>query len=372
MSKQRLGNYIEEYSVKNKEDLGYPVYSVTNSQGFCTEYFSKDVSGKDKTKYKIVPYGYFAYNPSRINVGSIDWQGCEENVIVSPLYVVFKCNEHLLPEYLKIFLRSNQGLRMINNSVSGSVRNNLRFKVLSEFELNIGSLEEQKSVINDLDRIQRVIDNDYRLLALYDELTKARFVEMFGDLIVNSKRWEILPFTEIAKIDTNMIHDFSDYQDYPHIGIDSIEKETGILSGYRTVKEDGVISGKYLFTPEHIIYSKIRPNLNKVALPDFTGVCSADAYPILVDKNKCNREYLTYVLRSDAFLDYILVFSNRTNLPKVNKKQVESFRCPVPPIELQDRFRAFIKQVDKSKLIIKKRIEKYIELKEKMIERFYG
>ena len=97
---------------------------------------------------------------------------------------------------------------------------------------------------------------------------------MFGDLVKNTKNWKIKNFTKCAEIDTNMVKDFEKYADYPHIGIDSIEKETGILSGYRTVKEDNVISGKYLFTPEHIIYSKIRPNLNKVAMPNFEGLCS--------------------------------------------------------------------------------------------------
>ena len=113
-----------------------------------------------------------------------------------------------------------------------------------------------------------------------------------------------------------------------------------------------MISGKYLFTPNHIIYSKIRPNLNKVAMPDFEGLCSADAYPILVKDNVCTREYFGYVLRSDFFLDYILAFSNRTNLPKVNKNQVEGFRLPLPDYCVQEEFSYFVKQVDKSKVIV--------------------
>ena len=161
--------------------------------------------------------------------------------------------------------------------------------------------------------------------------------------------WKVVGFTDCAVIDTNMIHDFEKYKDYPHIGIDCIEKETGKLLSYKTVAEDGVISGKYLFTEEHIIYSKIRPNLNKVAMPGFKGVCSADAYPILAKSDVCVREYLAYTLRSRYFLDYILTFSNRTNLPKVNKKQVEGFALPLPPMELQKRFSTFVKQVDKSK-----------------------
>lgn len=174
---------------------------------------------------------------------------------------------------------------------------------------------------------------------------------MFGDIKSNDKEWKIVDFKASAKIDTNMIHDFREYENYPHIGIDSIEKETGKLVGYRTIAEDGVISGKYLFTPKHIIYSKIRPNLNKVALPDFEGLCSADAYPILPREDVCNRVYLGYTLRSECFLDYILAFSNRTNLPKVNKKQVEGFKFPLPPLDLQNQFADFVTQVDKSKFM---------------------
>ena len=149
-----------------------------------------------------------------------------------------------------------------------------------------------------------------------------------------------------------MTTDYEFYAEYPHIGIDSIEKETGVLSGYRTVKEDHVISGKYVFTSEHIVYSKIRPNLNKVALPEFAGVCSADAYPILPNAMNCNRTYLAVLLRSDYFLDYILGFSARSNMPKVNRKQVEGFKAPLPPLPLQERFADVYKQLDKSKFIV--------------------
>ena len=174
---------------------------------------------------------------------------------------------------------------------------------------------------------------------------------MFGDPEQNPFGWPIRSFNDVATIDAIMTTDYEKYADYPHIGIDSIEKDTGRLVGYRTIAEDGVISGKYLFSLKHIIYSKIRPNLNKVALPDFDGLCSADAYPILVKEEVCTREFFGYTLRSSYFLDYILAFSNRTNLPKVNKNQVEGFTLPLPEIGVQRQFSEFVKQVDKSKVV---------------------
>lgn len=117
-----LGKFIKEYSERNKGNEDIPVYSVTNSQGFCTEYFGKEVASQDKTTYKIVPQGYFAYNPSRINVGSVDWQRYEKRVIVSPLYNVFSVSEGIDRQYLYYFLRSDLGRQMIKAKASGSVR----------------------------------------------------------------------------------------------------------------------------------------------------------------------------------------------------------------------------------------------------------
>lgn len=223
------------------------------------------------------------------------------------------------------------------------------FKVVKELEIRMYSRDEQNEIVRVLEKIDYLIEQRHAETTYLDQLVKSRFIELFGDLKSNPMEWPVVPFTEFAKIDGNMTMDYEKYADYPHIGIDSIEKGTGALKGYRTVREDGVISGKYIFTPQHIIYSKIRPNLNKVALPDFEGLCSADAYPILPNHDNCNRVFLAIALRSEFFLEYILQFSSRTNLPKVNRKEIAGFRMPLPPLKLQEQFAAFVEQTDKSK-----------------------
>lgn len=152
-----LGNYVTEYSVRNKGDEDIPVYSVTNSQRFCTGYFDKEVASKDKKTYKIVPKGYFAYNPSRINVGSVDWQKYEERVIVSPLYNVFSVSENLEQQYLFYFLRSDIGKQMVKSKVSGSVRDNLKIDMLKEMTIPEMSIEEQKKCVHILDTLKIII-----------------------------------------------------------------------------------------------------------------------------------------------------------------------------------------------------------------------
>ena len=282
-------------------------------------------------------------------------------------------NQELIrPEYLYYYTKSPQYKAFVQSSMKVVAQPNINAKQYGNLELNVPSLEEQDIVIGKLSAINSIITLRQDEIRKLDKLIKARFVEMFGDFKINPMGWPIVGFEEIATIDGNMTTDYEKYADYPHIGIDSIEKETGLLKGYRTVAEDGVISGKYVFTPAHIIYSKIRPNLNKVALPDFEGLCSADAYPILPLEGKCNRVFLAYDMRSRFFLDYILQFCNRTNLPKVNRKEVAGFKTPLPPLELQNEFAAFVAQVDKSKAVIQKSLEEAQLLFDSLMQQYFG
>lgn len=283
---------------------------------------------------------------SRAPIGKVAIAGCE--MYCNQGFKNLICSEKINNKYLYWFLKGNT--EFLNSLGRGATFKEISKQIVANIEINVPDYESQINIVKHLEKINKIIKLRTQELEKLDELIKARFVELFGDLKSNNKGWQIVSFKECADIDTNMIHDFEGYEDYPHIGIDSIEKETGRLVGYRTIEEDGVISGKYLFTPAHIIYSKIRPNLNKVAMPNFEGLCSADAYPILVKEGICNREYFGYTLRSKYFLDYILAFSNRTNLPKVNKNQVASFSLPLPPIELQNKFADFVKATDKSKV----------------------
>ena len=193
-----LGKFIKEYSERNKGNEDIPVYSVTNSQGFCTEYFGKEVASQDKTTYKIVPQGYFAYNPSRINVGSVDWQRYEKRVIVSPLYNVFSVSEGIDRQYLYYFLRSDLGRQMIKAKASGSVRDNLKLDMLKEMTIPDISVEQQKFCSSVLDKLHKLIQMRQQELQKLDEFIKARFVEMFGDVIHNSKKWQVCLFAEIT------------------------------------------------------------------------------------------------------------------------------------------------------------------------------
>ena len=357
---------VEEYWGGNLKwltpaELNEDSYIITDSERKITKLAA------EKTGLSSFPQGTVILS-SRAPIGKVAIAGCE--MYCNQGFKNLICSEEVYNKYLYWFLKGKK--EYLNSLGRGATFKEISKSIVSEIEIALPSINEQKKVVEKFEKISKIIQLRRQELEKLDDLIKARFIELFGDLKSNSKGWPIVGFNECAEIDTNMIHDFEGYEDYPHIGIDSIEKETGRLSGYRTVAEDGVISGKYLFTEKHIIYSKIRPNLNKVAMPDFVGVCSADAYPILVKDDICVKEYLGYTMRSKYFLDYIVAFSNRTNLPKVNKKQVEGFALPLPPMELQQQFAVFVSQVDKSKVAVQKALDETQLLFDSLMQEYFG
>ena len=305
---------------------------------------------------------------SRAPIGKVAIAGCQ--MYCNQGFKNLICSDVINNRYLYWFLKGKN--EYLNSLGRGATFKEISKQIVASIEINVPPLEKQLQIVEQLEKINKIITIRKQEVADFDTLIKARFVEMFGDFKTNPKGWPVVGFEEIAIIDGNMTTDYERYADYPHIGIDSIERDTGLLRGYRTVAEDGVISGKYIFTSAHIIYSKIRPNLNKVALPDFEGLCSADAYPILPIARKCNRVFLAYDMRSTFFIDYILQFCNRTNLPKVNRKEVAGFRTPLPPIQLQEQFAAFVSQVDKSKAAVQKALNESQLLFDSLMQKYFG
>jgi type I restriction enzyme S subunit len=241
----------------------------------------------------------------------------------------------------------------------------------SQQEIFIPPLEQQKKIAAILDAADAYRQKTKALIAKYDELTQSLFLDMFGDPVKNEKGWEKRSFESMVKFDTKMTKDFDTYGDLLHVGIGNIQKNTGKIIECLTANEEGLTSGKYLFDKRHIIYSKIRPNLNKVALPDFTGLCSADSYPLLPIEGVSNRIFIANILRSECFLDFILQHSTRTNIPKANRSQMKLFVGICPPFELQNQFSERVKAIEEQKEKAQASLEKAEELFNSLLKRAF-
>lgn len=156
---ERLNKYIKDSKEKNRNNQEKRVLSVTNKLGFVLQedQFDRIVASKDLSNYKIVRKGQFAYNPSRVNVGSIDLLTTFESGLLSPMYVVFQCKQGLVTEYLYHFIKSDMFLKVIPNFLQGSVRDSLSFDSLGLVKIFIPSVEEQNAIAQRLNLVDKEI-----------------------------------------------------------------------------------------------------------------------------------------------------------------------------------------------------------------------
>ena len=173
--------------------------------------------------------------------------------------------------------------------------------------------------------------------------------------VIHARAWTRRLLGELLEIGSGQIDPREEpFSSMLHVGSDNIESQTGRLFGMRPAGELGLISGKFPFDSSTVLYSKIRPYLNKVALPDFAGICSADIYPLKPDPRILDRRFLAYLLRQKDFLDYAEAFSARTSIPKINREALAAYEAPLPPLEEQRRI---VKVLDKADAIRRKRQE---------------
>ena len=169
--------------------------------------------------------------------------------------------------------------------------------------------------------------------------------------------WKKLSFEQVAMVRSGLVSPKTEpYSSMLYIGPENIEKDTGRIQNVRFATELGLISGKFYFDAFSIVYSKIRPNLNKVCVPDFEGICSADCYSIKVREN-IDRNYLFALMLSHQFYKRAVACSMRTGMPKINQDDLNTI-CLVFPdnLEEQQKISAILTTQDK-----------VIELKEKRL-----
>lgn len=172
---RKFSEFVENVAVRNREGLELECYAVTNDRGFISQKEAHDDFGYmadvDKTAYNIVPPNSFAYNPARINVGSIGYYAGTENVIVSSLYEVFQTADYVEDGFLWHWFKSTHFPKWIERLQEGSVRLYFYYDKLIQCEMKMPSLEEQKKIGKYFDNLDHLITLHQRKC---DELKKMK------------------------------------------------------------------------------------------------------------------------------------------------------------------------------------------------------
>ena len=250
-------------------------------------------------------------------------------------------------EFLRFAL--SKALKAIEDRTSFATVKHLSAKELNKLEIPVPSYEEQKKISEILHRIEGIIEFRQNEMDSLDNLIKARFVELFGLPVSNSKEWPTESMSDVAPA-VNYTGEFDD--EVWLLNLDMVEAQTGKILDYLMVTVDEIGNSTCTFDESNVLYSKLRPYLNKVVIPDRCGYATSELVPLQPVKSKLNREYLAFMLRSDEFVNMITEKVAGAKMPRVSMGDFRKFAVPVPPLDLQNQFSEFVKQVDKSKLLM--------------------
>lgn len=165
----RLGDYIEEITTRNRSNYCDNVLSVSNKLGFVKQseqFEDRTIASEDKHNYKVVTMGCFAYNPARINVGSIALLSSDTKGIISPMYICFRAKDGLSAEYLNFYYQSVFFFKELQKRLEGSVRQCLTYENMCDMQIPFAEAERQEEIADTLRQFACLIEKEEKYLRL--------------------------------------------------------------------------------------------------------------------------------------------------------------------------------------------------------------
>ena len=280
-------------------------------------------------------------------------------------------NVRLNDEYLFYWL---QNLNLSDYSESTTVPS-VKKSRLQNIEINVSPLEEQEKVVSTLNKLSSLILARKKQLSKLDELVKAWFVEMFGDPVVNSKRWPVETIENHIDLLTGFPFDSSGY----------VSKGVNICGGliimpqkidWSACKHWPQITGyeDYILRPNDIVIALDRPWISngfKIAMVD------REHLPALLIQRTAriravdiNQHYLMQSLLLGRFDKHCNITGSL--VPHISPKDIKSYSVMIPPIELQNQFATFVERVDQQKQTVQQSLEKLELMKKALMQEYFG
>ena len=291
---------------------------------------------------------------------------------------VVRATGKLHPQFIAFYMCSQAYRKHIEHIANGANINNLRNEHLDEIQLDIPTDDQQKVIISKLEKIQSIITHRRTQLSKLDELIKCRFVEMFGDPVDNPRGWETKGLLELGKCKNGMnfsagesgvnvhclgVGDFKDYSEIcntsvlPKISLNKMPPEEVML-------QDG-----------DIVF--VRSNGNKmlvgrclVIFPgDIPTTYSGFCIRFRKEAECVDTTYLVQLLKADSTRSKMA--GRGANIQNLNQQILGALQIPIPPIELQQEFKDFIKQSDKFKFVIQQSLDETQKLFDSFMQEYF-
>ena len=309
----------------------------------------------------------------------------KERMITAVDCTICRVDESIVSkEYLCYFMRSNAYYTKLLGSVTGTTRKRISRKNLGNIELEIPPKEEQTDVVSQLECLINVINSRNKELQLFDNLIKARFVEMFGDPANNEKGFIKAPMGDYMTVLT----DFSSNGSYKTLDsgvtmydepnyawmVRTTDLESGDMTAIKYIDEEAYeLLAKSKIYGGEIIMNKIGSAGKIYLMPqiDMPASLGRNAFMFRYDE-RINVKFLYHLLTSEYGQREIQQYVRGAVTKTITKNDVRAVLIIVPSIELQNEFESFVEQVNKSKVKVQKALDETRKLFDSLMQQYFG
>ena len=293
---------------------------------------------------------FMTKNPHLRKASMVDFNG-----LCSIATFVIRSNDEsiLLQDYLLIEMQSDRFWDYCEEHKSGGVNYFINWGTLSNYEFPLPSLAEQKVLAEKLWAAYEVKQSYLKMIAATEEMVKAQFIEMFGNPVTNTKGWATMSISEVAPEEPSK----DKMKGFVWIlNLDMIESNTGKVID-KIYEEDSNLLSVAPFDEGNVLYSKLRPYLNKVVIPDGKGYATTELVPLRPKQDKLNLTFFSHLLRSSNFVSFANGIATGTKMPRMPLNDLRKFKCILPPLNLQREFEAIADQADKTISELRKSVD---------------
>lgn len=349
----KLGDLLEEYSERNIDNAYRPVavgkYGIRSREGI----YSKELA-KDYSKNKLIHKGTLTVGmgSKQIDIGILDK---DATYSVSPAYHTYKIKIKNY-KYLDYLMRANN-FRMFSQYAKRGSRQgkSLDLKRWLSDELDVHSATEQDKIVNMLRRVETIIETKEKALENCDKLVKARFVEMFKD-----KDFPIRTLSDLSIGKGDYGAQSASMKYIPnrprYIRITDIN-EDGTLNNDMVCSSNLNDDKQYRLEYGDFLFARMGATVGKTyAYTSDDQIFAGYLIRYKLNLNLINPRYLFWFTKSENYTEWTKINKSGAAQPGINAKKYNSLPISLPPIELQNEFADFVKQVDKSKFVLSNKL----------------
>ena len=352
-------------------ELNEDTFYIMDSVRHITE------EGKEKTGLSYLPTGTVILS-SRAPIGKTAIAGCE--MCCNQGFKNLICSDAIYNEYLYFFLKSKTDY--LNSLGRGATFKEISKSIVESIEIPLPEVNQQKEIAEKFKKLEQLISLRKQQLAKLDELVKARFVEMFGDVFLNPMEWPEKKLESLADIVSGITKGRktteTDLQEVPYMAVSNVKDGYIDWTTVKTILATRREIEQYRLMPDDILMTE-GGDPDKVGrgaiikMPLKNSIHQNHIFRVRLNEQEILPDFLAEYLQHQKAKRYFLGCAKQTTgIASINMRQLKALPTLVPPLSLQNQFAAFVERVDRQKQTIQQSLEKLELMKKALMQEYFG